>query len=201
MRKFLIRIAILVALIATMSILWVLGGRQLSLVLDRFGTIESASIPIKNISYQGSGSGGTLHLNDLGLSLSAPVPGESQPNVGTTKDGQLAMSYRGKVFSFGSLPSGSDALATAPPAGDDAAISIRHSALSWPTPTDINFMTGHSASWKRHLFYQLNWKKQSGARLEMLWRFEQYFYPDNGWVAGQMTREGSTGLVRVEIKP
>jgi hypothetical protein len=199
-RKFLIRIAVLIAFIAALSILWIFGGRQMSILADRFGTMESASIPIKTVSYEGSGSGGTLRLNDLGLSLDTSAAGGSQPNIGTTKDGQLALSYRGKVFPFGPVPSGSDALAAAPPAGDDAAISIRHSALSWPTPTDINFMTGHSPSWKRHLYYQLNWKKQSGARLEMLWRFEQYYYPGDGWVAGQMTRENSSGLIQIEIK-
>lgn len=201
MRKFLIRIAVLIALMAALSILWIFGGRQLSILADRFGTIESASIPIKTMSYQGSGSGGSLRLNDLGLSLDAPAAGGSQPNVGTTKDGQLALSYAGKVFSFGPVPSEADVLVAETPAGEDAAISIRHSLLSWPTPTDINFMTGHSPSWKRHLYYQLNWKKQSGAKLEMLWRFEQYYYPGDGWVAGQMTRENSTGLIRIELKP
>src|SRR5205823_14758117 len=60
--------------------------------------------------------------------------------------------------------------------------------------SDLNFMTGHSPSWKRHLYYQLLWKKTSGAKLEMLWRYEQYFYPGNGWASGFMTHEGSTGL-------
>jgi hypothetical protein len=35
----------------------------------------------------------------------------------------------------------------------------------------------------------------------MLWRFEQYFYPTDGWVAGHMTHEGNTGLIKAEIKP
>ena len=72
-------------------------------------------------------------------------------------------------------------LATVPPAGDDAFIEIRRSILSWPTPFDFNFMTGHSPSWKRHLYYRLALEKPSGAKLEMLWRYEQYFYPGNGW--------------------
>jgi len=62
-------------------------------------------------------------------------------------------------------------------------------------------MTGHSPSWKRHIYYQVIWTKPSGANLEMLWRYEQYFYPDNGWVGGFMTREGSTGLVYLDIRP
>jgi hypothetical protein len=91
-------------------------------------------------------------------------------------------------------------LATVPPAGDDTSIEIRRSILNWPTPFEVNFMTGHSPSWKRHLYYRARWKKSSGATLEMLWRYEQYFYPGNGWGSGFMTREGSTGLIRVDIK-
>jgi hypothetical protein len=35
----------------------------------------------------------------------------------------------------------------------------------------------------------------------MVWRFEQYFYSTDGWTGGDMTREGSTGLIKAEIKP
>ncbi len=72
-------------------------------------------------------------------------------------------------------------------------------------------MTGHSPSWKQHRYYQLIWKKPSGAKLEMLWRYEQYFYPGDGWGSGFMTCQGfhayegdvhsSTGLIRVDIRP
>ena len=64
----------------------------------------------------------------------------------------------------------------------------------------MNLMTGQSPSWKRHIYYEIVWKKSSGANLQMLWRYEQFFYPGNGWAGEFMTREGSTGLIRVEIK-
>jgi hypothetical protein len=56
------------------------------------------------------------------------------------------------------------------------------------------------------MYYQLVWKKSSGAELDMLWRYEQYFYgrqlvPGTGWGSGFTVREGSTGLVRVDIRP
>jgi hypothetical protein len=51
-----IAVAIVVALLVVMSILWIFGGRQLSLFLDRFGTVELASAPIRSISYEGSGA-------------------------------------------------------------------------------------------------------------------------------------------------
>jgi len=197
MRKILITLAVLVAGIITILAAWIFGGRQISFFIDRFGTIEMSSARINSIKYEGNGTGGILYANDLGLRLNdrnGPTP-----SVGTTKTDQLALADKGKVFAFGSVRTEAENLATVPPAGDDASIEIRLSALSWPTPFDLNFMTGQAPSWKRHLYYRLVWKKPSGAQLEMLWRYEQYFYPGNGWASGFMTREGSTGLIQVGI--
>jgi len=204
MRRILFTLAILILFVIGLSALWIFRGRQVSLFIDRFRTIEISSAQIGVIAYEGSGSGGVLIANDLRLSLNDPTPNLS-PSIGTTKDNQFALASGGKVFAFGPLASAGentgDRLATAPPAGDDASIVVRRSVLNWPTPFDFNFMTGQSPSWKRHIYYQLHWKKSSGAALEMLWRYEQYFYPGNGWASGFMTREGSTGLIRVEIQP
>jgi len=198
MRKILITLAVLIAVVIIFLATWIFYGRQISLLLDRFGTIEMTSARINSIAYQGNGTGGILHVNDLGLSLNdrnGPTP-----SIGTTKNDQLALADRGKVFAFGPVRTEAENLATVPPAGDDTSIEIRRSILNWPTPFETNFMTGHSPSWKRHLYYRVHWKKSSGANLEMLWRYEQYFYPGNGWASGFMTRQGSTGLIRVEIK-
>jgi hypothetical protein len=197
-RKILITLGILVAFVIAILASWIFAGRQISLFLDRFGIIEMTSARIKSIAYEGSGTGGILRVNDLALSLN-DRNGPS-PNIGTTKNDQLGLADGGKVFAFGPPRLGAENLATVPPAGDDAFIEIRRSILSWPTPFDLNFMTGQSPSWKRHLYYRLLWKKPSGAKLEMLWRYEQYFYPGNGWASGFMTREGSTGLIQVAMK-
>jgi hypothetical protein len=161
------------------------------------------SAPIRSIAYEGTGSGGILMVNDLTLSLNEVSPGISV-SVGSTKDNQVALASSGKVFAFGPLPSAAEnsgnRLATVPPSGDQAFIATHHSVVGWPTPFDLNFMTGQSPSWKRHVYYEIRWKKSSGANLRMLWRYEQFFYPGNGWGSEFMTREGSTGLSRVEIK-
>ena len=199
MRKVLIIVAILVAGIAAVLGIWIFGGRQLSLFIDRFGTIEMSSSQINSLVYEGNGTGGTLHVNDLELSLNdrkGPAP-----HIGTAKNDQLGLADSGKVFAFGPARSEAENLATVPPAGDDAFIEIRRSVLTWPTPFEFNFMTGQSPSWKRHLYYRVVWKKSSGAKLEMLWRYEQYFYPGNGWASGFMNREGSTGLIQLAIHP
>jgi len=183
-----------------MSILWIFGGRQISLFLDRFGTVELISAPIRSISYEGNGSGGILRVNDLALSLNSLNPLLRSLEIGTTKDDQVALSFSGQVFNFGERrASQRNELAVAPLLGDDASIAMRRSAISWPTSFDLNFMTGHSPSWKRHLYYRLTWKKQHSAKLDMLWRYEQYFYSTEGWASGFMMREGSTGLIRVDI--
>jgi len=198
MRKILITLAVLIAVVIAFLATWIFYGRQISLLLDRFGTIEMTSARINSIAYQGNGTGGILHINDFELSLNdrnGPAP-----SIGTTKNDQLALADRGKVFAFGPVRTDGGNLATVPPAGDDASIEIRRSILNWPTPFEVNFMTGHSPSWKRHLYYRVRWKKPSGATLEMLWRYEQYFYPGNGWASGFMTRQGSTGLIQLDIK-
>ncbi len=197
MRKILITLAILIAFVIAILATWIFGGRRISLFLDRFGTIETTSKRVNSLVYNGRGTGGTLRVNDLELSLNDR--NDPAPSIGTTKNDQLGLADRGKVFAFGPARSEAENLVTAPPAGDDAFIEIRRSTLSWPTPFEVNFMTGHSPSWKRHLYYRLLWKKPSGAKLEMLWRYEQYFYPVDGWASGFMTHEGSTGLIQVTI--
>ena len=196
MRRILIT---LLLLIVTMSILWLWRGRDLSMLIDRFELIEARSHPIKTIAYEGNGAGGILHVEDLDLSLNEVELGKAQPNIGTTKDNQLALSFGGKVFPFGPTQSGTGSLVAATPSGDVATISIQHSPISWPNFFEINFMTGKSPSWKRHIYQKLIWKKPTGAKLEMLWRYEQYFYPEDRWTEASMTRPGSTGLIRIDI--
>ena len=198
MRKILITLAVLIAVVIVFLATWIFYGHQISLLLDRFGTIEMTSARINSIAYQGNGTGGILHVNDLQLSLNDS--NGPAPSIGTTKNDQLALADRGRVFAFGPVRTEAENLATVPAAGDDASIEIRRSILNWPTPFDFNFMTGKSPSWKRHIYYEIRWKKSSGANLEMLWRYEQFFYPGNGWASRFMTHEGSTGLIRVEIK-
>jgi hypothetical protein len=196
MRRILITLGIIVAGAAT----WIFAGRQLSLFIDRFGMIETDSQPIKSISYEGSGTGGVFVINGLHLSLSPANSKSAEPDVGTTKDNQLALAFGSKVFAFGPLRSSdSDQLAMEPKPGDNAILSLRHSALGWIEPLNFNFMTGRSPSWNRYLYNRLIWRKQNGAKLEMLWRYEQPYFPSNGWTNATMIREGSTGLIGVDI--
>ena len=209
MRKLLLTLLILVTCGIALLAAWIFGGRQVSMFIDRFETIEIASIPIHSVTYEGSGTGGWLTVNDVHLSLDDINP-KIGLSIGSTKDNQFAVASGGKVFALGPLSSttenAGDHLAVVPQAGDEAFLVTRRSALSWPTPFDFNFMTGHSPSWKRHMYYELRWKKPSGATLDLLWRYEQPFYgrqlvPGDGWGSGFSVREGSTGLIRVDVNP
>jgi hypothetical protein len=203
MRRILILLVMVAVGAAALAALWIFRGREISGFIDRYWTIQTQSTPIQSIAYEGSGTGGTLICNGVSFSLNDVRPGLSL-SVGSTKDNQLALASSGKVFPFGPLKSGSedttDRLATMPPPGDHATVNTRHSVLSWPTPFDLNLMTGQSPSWKRHIYYEIVWTKSSGATLQMIWRYEHFFYPGNGWASGFMTHQGSTGLIRVEIK-
>ena len=204
MRRILILLAIFAVGAAAFAALWIFKGREISSFVDRCWRVETGAAPIQSIRYEGSGTGGILIVNGASLSLNDVRPGLSL-TIGSTKDNQLALASSGKIFAFGPLTSGSgdtgEQLATAPPSGDQALLLTRHGALSWPTPFDLNFMTSRSPSWKRHTYQEIRWKKPSGPNLKMIWRYEQFFYPGNGWASGSMTREGSTGLVRIEIEP
>ena len=202
MRRIIVLLVIVAVGAAAVAPLWIFRGREISSFVDRYWTVESQSAPIHSAAYEGNGTGGTLMFNDIPMSLNELSPGISL-SIGSTKDNQLALASNGTVFPFGPLTSsvdtGGEQLATMPPPTDQAFLATRHSVLSWPTPLDFNFMTGRAPSWKRHIYYEVRWKKASGAKLEMLWRYEQFFYPGSGWASGFMTREGSTGLIRVKI--
>ena len=195
MRKVLVGLLI----VAVLATIWLWRGRDLVTFADEFKTIQTSSRPIEVISYEGNGTGGTLHVADIDLTLDESPLSGPKPNVGTTKDGQLALSFHEKVFPFGAALSQTDKLAANVPSGDTARISIKHSALAWPNFFEVNFMTGNSPKWKRYTYRKLTWDKPTGAKLEMLWRYEQYFYRNDGWVEALMTRPGATGLIRVEI--
>lgn len=195
MRKILITLLIIIAL----AVLWFWRGRDLVAFVDRFKTVETASRSIDKVTYNGDGSGGSLQLNDVTLSLNEVQLPKGRPNVGTTLDGQVALSYAGRVFAFGHIPIESQQLQATRAPEDTAALSIEHSAIAWPNFFEVNYMTGNSPKWKRYIYRKLIWTKPNGAKLEMVWRYEQFFYASDGWVEAFMTRPETTGLIRVEI--
>jgi hypothetical protein len=102
MRRILVLLVIVAAGAAALAALWIFRGREISSFIDRVWTIETRSGPIQSIAYEGNGTGGILIVNDLSLSLNE-VGTRLALSVGSTKDHQLALATRGKVFPFGPL--------------------------------------------------------------------------------------------------
>ena len=61
----------------------------------------------------------------------------------------------------------------------------------------MNWMTGHSPSWRRNLYYRLHWHKRSGESFDLVWRLEEGLYRDEGW--SEASRLGTTGLIDYSI--
>jgi hypothetical protein len=205
MRRIVLRTLLVVAVLAVAGLGWIFGGRQLSLFVDRFGTAEIQRTSVTQLSYDGAERGGLLRLDGGILGTTGldhqPFPLRIAPN----ENNKLVLTTAGRSFVLGELLSAPPqdfgaAFAIQPGKEDDVSLTVRRSWLSWPTPFDFNFMTGHAPSWKRHYYHQLVWKKRSGPKLQMLWRYEQYFYAADGWTEGNMTHEGTTGLIKVEIE-
>lgn len=201
MRRILLKSPIVIACTIAAVIAWVAGARPLSMLLDRLHTVPINSQPIEQLGI-GDASGGMLRINDLPMSNAMPNYSPYPMEMKVDPERQFVVQAANHAIALGRVGEslgGSRSLRIKPEAGDKAWFHIERSMLSWPTPLAINFMSGHSPSWKRHLYYRLVWEKPDGGRLEMVWRYEQYYY-DN-WASGFMTRAGTTGLIRVDIRP
>src|SRR5262245_51355033 len=173
---------------------WLFAGRRISMLLDWFTTIRLRTLPVSPLSC----SPGTIWFGDIPLSF-AKTP-ETEDDAVDCDSGRVIVSVGGRAFELGARRArGGAGFKFAPDPGDQVSLMVDRSLLSWPTPFDLNLMTGHSPSWKRHLYYRLRWSKASGANLTMVWRYEQYFYDSDGWTDGFMTRGGSTGLIEARI--
>ena len=195
MCRILIRSALAVLALIVLGVAWVVAARPISMMLDRLHTVTIESRPITEIRLEPDG--GTLRIDDLPLSLAGT---DYRPFPMTTKIDparQWVIETAGHAIALGPVEQSSGVLR--PERGDKARFEIDHSLLSWPTPLALNFVSGHSPSWKRHVYYRLTWEKPDGGRLEMVWRYEQWFYET--WASGFMTTPDSTGLIRVEIRP
>src|ERR1700745_3421238 len=104
MRRIIVLLVIVAVAAAALVALWIFRGREISSFIDRYWTIETQSVPIQSIAYEGSGAGGTLICDGVSFSLSEVRPGLSL-SVGSTKDNQLALASSGKVFPLGPLNS------------------------------------------------------------------------------------------------
>lgn len=195
MRRLLFRSGLGITCLGALFVAWVAGARPLSMMLDRLHTVEIESQAITRLGVADA-ERGLLQVNELPMSTATPEYSPYPMEMKLDPARQFVVQKLGHAIVLGRVD---ESLGVNPPAGDKARLRIERSMLSWPTPLAINFMTGHSPSWKRHLYYRLTWEKPDGGRLEMVWRYEQYYY--DSWASGFMTRQDTTGLIRVDIRP
>jgi hypothetical protein len=219
MRSLLIRGAFAIIAIAAV---WLVTARWCSLLVDQVATVHLGNLPATPVGWNGvylqfgegvegligpkGSDGADLLSGGHILDLTGPGPDYQQVAANSVDaSGRLVIAGGARSFTLGSLAgslTGADgpipAFAADP--GDATSLVLERSWLSWPTPMDLNFVTGRGSSWRRHLYYRLTWKKKSGAELAMLWRFEQGYDSINGWKAAG-NGDGATGLIRLDIRP
>ena len=170
------KLLVLLVMVAALAAIWVFAGKEISVVADQSKTREIESIAVVSVSYEGSGEGGTLVLNNERFTLNS-----LNPHVGSTKDSQLALAFGGKVLAFGPLRSSeNESLTTSVPVEDRASLSKRQSFIPWPT-----FDAGKLRLNCRN-YRELLWTKPTGGKLRMLWALD----PNDA---------NSINLIRVEI--
>ncbi|HXU99787.1 MAG TPA: hypothetical protein VG166_04755 [Caulobacteraceae bacterium] len=208
------------AAIGALLVIWRATARDLSMAIDPLWRVPIVTLKASPIGWDGRHlQVGAERANSAGVwaNWRGPRAGigayplwledsgpQYAPVVSATGGDRLVLTYHGRSFVLGrragTMEGGDGPIpAYAAEPGDHATLAIQSSLIDWPV-TELNFMTGASPTWRRHLYYHLVWTKSSGARLDLLWRFEQGYYPQDGWTAPG-DRDHVTGLIQVEIRP
>ena len=181
-------------------LVWAFGSRRLSLLLDRWVTLEISKQRVFEIAYTGGGiyvPALKLGLTDTDLKNEKPV---THLNDGSNR---FVLVYRGLSYPLGTRlappdRSGNPSAALQIDAGDEITVTEGRSLLAWPTFFHFSVMND-TPDYRRHSYYTLAAQKTSGAKLVMKWRYEQRYYPATGWTQPAMGYDFTTGLLSVEI--
>ena len=210
LRRIILKAIALIALVVFIASAWVGAGERLSLFLDRFETVRLASLPTQPLSAY-NGKEGTYYADAFFIGkeempTSRRADWMAFPLTLYADQNQLHLSTGEESFTFGPLLEttrddvGHVGFGFAPERKDKVSFTLERSLLSWPTPFEVNFMTGGPvASWRRYLTYRLLWRKGSGARLEMVWCYRQDFIAGEGWKS--VWPASIASLTRVGIRP
>ena len=165
MRRILIKSAIALTCLIVALIAWVAGARSLSLFLDRFHTVQIDSQPIAQLGIEDANRG-MLRINDLPMSNAMPNYSPYPMEMKVDSARQFVVQSGGHAIVLGRVDDSSDkghGMVIRPEPGDKARFRVERGLLSWPTPLAINFISGHSPSWKRHLITGWSGKSRMGA--------------------------------------
>lgn len=206
MRRFLICALGALAAAAILGWVWLFHMQYVALVFDKLTTQQLEAKVLPDVAWNEFGLVAGGHVLDLAL----PDKKAVSATVGPDGD-RLVLVGGGDRIVFGHrTPRIIDNNDTVKPAavyalepGDHLQLSMNRSRLDWPTLFDTNYMTGNSPTWHRYKYYFLTRRKASGLSVEMLWRYQELYYPsDHAWIAGDRLcelDEPPCGLIRVQI--
>jgi hypothetical protein len=188
------------AMLVIPLVLWLAAGRELTSLLDRLITIRAVSLPVSPLKYDGGG----LVVGDVLLTFASLDNLRSDIHLSGDTSNRVILSTGRGAFALGPRvnpvdPSGRPDIELVAEAGDDVSLRSSQSAVGWPTPFEFRILGGPSPWWKRYVYYRLVWKRRSGAKLEMRWRYEQQYYLASGWSEPAMMWNSETGLLSVHL--
>jgi len=192
-----LRFALITVVLALSGVagVWLFAGRQIVLVLDCIATGPAEALPVGAYVYWPPslkiGDAKTMYLSGLDDN-----PADIRYDVDAA--GRLTLRALGKAFPLGTRigpppTEGRPDIPFAADDGDEVVFSRDRSVIAWPTPFEMNFMTGHSPHWRRNIYYRLHWQKRSGESFDLVWRYEEGLYRDYGW--SEASHLGTTGLI------
>lgn len=178
---------------------WLLAGRRLVTLLDRVTLVQVDHIDIQGLIYES----GTLELGGKRLDLTNPTFARIA-EVTLDSSGRVTLKSGERRFPLGTGHSASNTgglpkFQFTEDTGDEISFVVEQSRLAWPTPFELNFMTGYAASWKRNVYLRLRWTKLSGEQLHLVWKTEQGYYSRDGWLPPHI-ESVTDGLILAEIK-
>lgn len=188
---------------------WLFAMQYVSVAFDKITTHRLEAKVLPDVAWNDLYLVADAHVLDLELPDKPAVSARIKANVGEP----LMLVSRGERIVLGRRTSSviSNAETIEPASvfaldhGDRLFLSVEQSWLDWPTFFLTNYMTGSTTSWRRYRYYRLTLQKTSGASAEMLWRYEEFYYPsDHAWIKGDRLCEADEppcGLIRVRIRP
>ena len=198
------RILIAVAIVIVGFVVWYNEARNAALLAEKLGIVKPLGTKtLTEISWNGTYSVtddrmlGTTDSHDKAM-LQFSV--DASHRLVATANGRSVVigTEQGTLMQTGD-PEPQPAFHIAPE--DHMTITRARGIVIWPNWFETNFMTGLTPQWKKFFTYHLHLQKRSGGALDVFWRFENNYYPQDGWVTADMTGPTHCGVVEVRITP
>jgi hypothetical protein len=161
---------------------WLLASPWLSATIDHFFTVGNQTLPVGEFELTPT----RFTFGQRNWSLIGGDMIKTNLRLAVDSKGRMTLGLAGRIFTFGPIQTYCDTppdsyFQFSPDRGDDISFTKSRSWLPWPTPFHFSIMGAATTSWRRQSYYDLLWKKSSGAQIKMIWRDEQGYYSGTGW--------------------